>query len=448
MKKEHPQNRFFQTGTTMSVKGRLDGLRQLLAVIEQEEDDILKAIQIDLGKPELEAFLSEIYFVKLEIRLFCKNLAKWARPSRKSSPIFYQPAKSIVERHPYGRCLIAAPWNYPFQLAISPLIAAIAGGNVVTLLLSEKAPATAAIVTKILAQVFPQPYVICEMASPEKAQHLLTQAFDHFFFTGSTKVGRHYAEAAARQLAPCVLELGGKSPAILDSSADLTVSAQRIAYGKWFNAGQTCMAPDYVLVPETIHDSFFTALQSAFRGFGEPCSELTAIASDADYDRLLSLCESKETWQLAEDASVERVLSPRILPNTSWDAPAMQEEVFGPIVPLVPYTSTETMIKNVQSRTPDPLALYLFSRDREWTTNVSQSIRSGSVGINDVIKQATNLNLPFGGIGTSGMGRYRGKTGFHTFTWQKSITARPFSPDPFASHPPYKDKVKWMRRFL
>ncbi len=448
MMREPSQIEFFQTGTTWPVKARIEKLRQLLASIERQEDAILQALSSDLGKPELEAFLSEIYFVKAEIRLFCKKLSKWAQPSRRSSPIFYQPARSSVERHPFGRCLIAAPWNYPFQLAISPLIAAIAGGNVVTLLLSEKAPQTAAAITRLLAEVFPPSYVTCEIASPEKAEKLLTEPFDHFFFTGSTKIGRLYAEAAARQLSPCVLELGGKCPAIIHPSADLDISARRIAYGKWFNAGQTCMAPDYVLVPKKDHDAFLQALKSAFSGFGETKDSLSAIVSDEEYQRLISLCQTAEHWQLTEDVPHERILSPRILPHASWESSAMQEEVFGPVVPLIPYDSTDQMIQDVKTNTPDPLALYLFSQDSSWISEVAQSIRSGSVGVNDVMKQATNLELPFGGVGTSGMGRYRGKSGFEAFTWEKAITSRPFRPDPFASHPPYGEKAKWMRKFL
>lgn len=439
---------FFASGATRSLTFRLDCLARLEGVVVRETDAILGALSADLGKPGLEAWLAEIHFVLSEIRLFRKRLRRWSKARRVASPFFILPARSEVRREPFGAILVAAPWNYPFQLSLSPLLAAVAGGNTVVLKPSELAPATAAILSRILGEVFEPGHVAVVTGGPAAGSALLEQPFDFYFYTGSERVGRLYAQAAAHHLAPCVLELGGKCPCLLSADVDLDLAASRIVSAKWFNAGQTCIAPDFVLVPEMLREAFVGKLRALLErcyGTGTP-RDLAAIVNAAHYDRLLGLLHG-EIVQIGEDDPSGRILAPRILPKAAWEDPAMQREIFGPILPVMGYEDLDEALARL-SALPSPLALYAFSKDRGTLERIAAKVRSGSLCFNDAVKQGVNLELPFGGVGASGMGRYRGKAGFETFTWTRAVTRRYWMRDPFLTLPPYGKTLDWMRRWM
>lgn len=439
---------FWRSGATRPLPFRLEALARLEAAVIAETDAILAALDSDLGKPGLEAWLAEVHFVLTEIRLFRKRLRRWAKPRQVGNPFFIFPARSEIRREPHGVVLIAAPWNYPFQLSLSPLIAAVAGGNCVVLKPSELAPATAAILAKILSDVFEPGHVTVLCGGPETGAALLEEPFDLFFYTGSERVGRLYATAAARHLAPVVLELGGKCPCLLTDDVDLDLAVPRIVSAKWFNAGQTCVAPDFVLVPESKREALVAKTRSVLEqayGTGIP-RDLAKIVNESHYQRVLSVCQG-EVVIVGEDDPVTRILAPRFLPNAGWDDPAMHEEIFGPVLPMVGYTDLEATLDRLAAM-PAPLALYVFSGDSATLDRIADAVASGSVCFNDAVKQAVNLALPFGGVGASGMGRYRGRAGFETFTWTRSVTRRFWVKDFFLTLPPYGKTLAWMRRWM
>lgn len=439
---------FWQSGKSRPLDERLAALARLETAISTGTDAILAALAADLGKPGLEAWLAEVHFVLTEIRLFRRKLRHWARPTRVGNPFFVFPARSEVRREPHGVVLIAAPWNYPFQLSLSPLISAVAGGNCVIVKPSELAPATAALLAKIVSEVFEPGHVTVVCGGPETGAALLEEPFDLFFYTGTERVGRLYAAAAARHLAPVVLELGGKCPSLLTDDVDLDLAVPRIVSAKWFNAGQTCVAPDFVLVPESKREAFVAKTRSLLEqvyGTGIP-HDLAAIVNESHYERVLSVCQG-EVMTVGEDDPAARILAPRILPNAGWEDPAMREEIFGPVLPVVGYTDLEATLARLAVM-PAPLALYAFSGDSATLERIAGAVPSGSVCFNDAVKQAVNLALPFGGVGTSGMGRYRGRAGFETFTWTRSVTRRYWVKDLFLTLPPYGKTLARMRRWM
>ncbi len=442
------QKQFFAAGKSRNLPHRLESLVKLELEIIRQGDALLAALASDLGKPALEAYVAEYHFVLTEIRLFRKKLARWARPQRVGNPFFILPARSEIRREAFGVALIAAPWNYPFQLSLSPLVAAVAAGNCVVLKPSELAPATARLLSRIVAAVFDPAHVTVVEGGPELGKELLAQPFDFWFYTGSERVGRLYAEAAAKTLTPVALELGGKCPCLVDKDVDLKLTAERILSGKFFNAGQTCIAPDFVLVPESLKADFLaTAREILTASYGEENpDDLACMVSDSHYRRLKGLATPDEI-RIGEDDPATRRLAPRLLPDAGWDSLAMQDEIFGPILPVIGYTSLDETLERL-SRLPSPLALYVFSRNREVRERVAATIRSGSICFNDTLKQATNLSLPFGGVGPSGMGRYRGRAGFECFTYARSVTRRFFLRDLFATKPPYGKQLEQLRKIL
>jgi len=443
------QQAYFRSGATRCPAFRKRRLRELAAEIEARSEDILAALEADLGKPELEAYVSEIHFTLAELRLFVSNLERWTRPRRVGNPFYFFPARSEVRLEPYGAALVASPWNYPFQLALSPLLSAVGAGNTVVLKPSEMAPATAALIAEIASTVFNPQHVAVVPGGAETGAALLRRPFDFFFYTGGERVGRLYAEAAARNLAPAVLELGGKCPCLVLEDAPIERSAERIVSGKFFNAGQTCFAPDYVLAPRSCHE----ALVEAIRARLEQCygggleGNLACIVNEAHYGRLLGISVGEGMLRVGENLPERRILAPVLLPQADWDHPAMLEEIFGPVLPILAYDSLEEVLEELEFF-PAPLALYAFSRNNALLEEVAARVRSGSVCFNDVAKQATNLRLPFGGTGPSGMGRYRGKAGFDTFSQSRSFTKRRFWKDPFLVAPPYEGRLERLRRFL
>ncbi len=442
------QREFFASGETRPLNFRLATLENLGRVIEKREKEIRNSLSKDLGKPEVEGYISEFYFLLHEIRHTCKNLKRWAKPKRASNPFYYLPARSEIRQEAIGTVLVLSPWNYPFQLSLSPLIAAIAAGNTVILKPSEKAPATADLLKSIVSEVFSPDHAAVVIGEVNEASELLDQPFDFFFFTGAEKVGRLVAAAAAKHLSPAVLELGGKSPCIVDKTADIDIAAERIVSGKFLNAGQTCMAPDFVAAEESIREALIEKLQQQLKDrYGHGREEDLARILDRERFDAISRVVKEPIFAVGEDVSSRLRMAPKLLPEANWNDECMQEEIFGPVLPIVPFQDLEHLQTRLQSHS-EALALYVFSRDKDFREAMAQSHPSGTVCFNDVIKQATNVNLPFGGVGASGMGRYRGIAGFQTFTYARSVTKRYFWKDFFTLNPPYDEALERIRKIL
>lgn len=448
--RESEQEKFFRSGQTRSLSFRIEALRRLETAIVEKEEEILAALAEDLGKPKLEAYLSEVFFVKQEIRLYCRKLMSWAKPKRAGAPFYFFPSRNYIRRDPFGRILIVSPWNYPFQLALGPLISAVGGGNCVTLKPSEMAPATSRCLADLISGVFAPEHVCVVEGDASTSQELLSESFDIIFFTGSARVGKIVAATAAQTLTPVILELGGKCPVVVDRDVDLEITARRIAAAKFFNAGQTCIAPDFVVAPKEIHGQLCDLIEETVRSFysEDLGGDLAHIVNEGQFQRLQGLLEGAgECRVIGEDDASQRLMAPRILPEAEWSSPCMLEEVFGPILPILKYTDEDDLIRRLQGYSA-PLALYLFSRDEGFQERFIEAVPSGGIGINDLIKQSTNLDLPFGGVGGSGKGRYRGRFGFDAFTYQRAVCRRWFSKDYFEIHPPYQGKFETNRKFL
>ena len=445
------QKEYFQSGATLPPKFRLAQLRSLYRGIKRFEPQILEALRSDLGKSAEESYMSEIGMCLTEIRHTARHLREWSRPQRVPTPLMHFPGSSRIVREPRGVCLIIAPWNYPFLLAVGPMIPAIAAGNCVTLKPSEYAPATSAVLEKILDVCFEGRFCRTVTGGAEVSAAETARPYDMIFFTGSTAVGRKVMAAAAQNLTPVVLELGGKSPCIVDETADLPVAAARIIWGKCLNSGQTCVAPDYVLVARSRKDALIREMQKAIcRFYGEdPCenSAYPRIVNERHFDRLAAM--------LPEDPAVGgRVdresfkIEPTLIETTLNDqSPLMTEEIFGPLLPIMPYDNIHEALGYILSR-PRPLALYLFSRNRKLQRRVVETIPFGGGCINDTISHITAPYLPFGGTGDSGMGAYHGRYGYETFTHAKSILSKPFRPDLPVRYPPLTGKLDLLHKTL
>ncbi|WP_193213110.1 aldehyde dehydrogenase family protein [Luteolibacter marinus] len=439
------QRSFFDKGGTRDLDARLKALARLESALQDLRQEMLDALASDLGKPEIEAYLSEHVFLLEEIRLTFRSLRGWIKPARAGHPVYFLPSRSQVIREPFGVALVIAPWNYPIQLALSPLIAAIAAGNTVILKPSEMAPASGRFLARIVDRCFPPEWVTVIPGGKETSEALLEQAFDFIFFTGSTTVGRAIAEKAAKRLTPCVLELGGKCPCVVDRGADLPQTARRILIGKLFNAGQTCFAPDFVAVHESVRDDMVKALEELLDS--RPWEqEMARIVNRHHFDRLRGLIQGDVIGK-GDDDPQRLHLAPRILPRAEWDDPAMEEEIFGPILPVVGFSSLDGLIERLRGH-PTPLALYCFSRDEAFIRTLLERVPSGGACINDVGKQAMNLHLPFGGAGASGHGCYRGRHGVEAFSRPRSVTRRYFLPDPFELLPPRDRAMERLRKWL
>lgn len=427
-------------------KELLLGLEEL---IRARQDDIHEALRSDLGKPFTESLMTETGMVLSEIAFVLKHLKCWMRPRRVRGTLSTFPGRSYVIPEPYGRVLILSPWNYPFQLSMAPLIAAIAAGNRCILKPSEHAPATAELLRDLLAQWAEPEKVSVVLGDADISSVLLDEKFDYIFFTGSTQVGRIVMRKAAEQLTPLTLELGGKSPCIVCEDAELEIAARRIAFGKGVNAGQTCVAPDYLLVHESVQDRLIEFIQKEWTAFyGEQpltSGDLPRIVNQRHYQRLMGLIE-KETIAFGGQGD-EAKIAPTILKNVSWDAPVMQEEIFGPILPVIGFSSLEEAMANVRRR-ERPLALYIFTSDEEKARSLIRSLSFGGGCINDTLIHLANPRLPFGGVGASGLGAYHGKRGFDTFTHDKSILFKGKTDFPFR-YPPFTDgKLRLLKQFM
>jgi len=445
------QRAYFQTGATRSLEFRRARLCELRAAIEAREAELLAALHADLRKPPQEAYAAEIGLVLAEIQHARKHLSRWMRPQRRSLPFLAWPGDARIHPEPLGVALLIGPWNYPFQLLLAPLVGAIAAGNCATLKPSELAPHTSAAAARLIRATFPEHYIAVVEGGRAEAEALLGERFDSIFFTGSTQVGRAVMSAAARHLTPVTLELGGKSPCIVCADAPLEVTARRIAWGKWMNAGQTCVAPDFLLVDRKIRDALIEALIKAVRDFygADPrfSADYGRIVNRAHFDRLAAyLGEGRSVHGGGHDAD-DLYLAPTILTEVSPDAPVMQEEIFGPILPVLDFAEFDEVPAFLRDR-PAPLALYLFTHDAQKQRRLVEETRSGGVCFNDTVVQLLGKDLPFGGVGESGLGAYHGKASFDCFSHAKSVVRRSTVLDPGLRYPPFRQPLERLKRLF
>ena len=435
----------FRSGKTRPLEWRLEQLRGLQSMLKENSEEWAEVLHADLGKSGLEAALTETQFLLAEIDMTLKNLEKWAKPRKVSTPIALQPGKSFIHQDPLGTVLVIAPWNYPLQLSVGPLIGAIAAGNTVVLKPSELAPATSAAMARLIPQyVDPEAVVVVEGAIPESVA-LLEEQWDHILYTGNGVVARVIAAAAARHLTPTTLELGGKSPVIVASDANLGLAARRVMFGRMMNAGQTCVAPDYVLVERDVHDAFVDQLAKVVGDFyGEnpqDSADIARIVNERHFDRLMRLMPEADdrNGKVAVGGAHDRAarfIGPTVLVDVDPEAPVMQEEIFGPILPVIAVDSVDDAIDFVNDR-DKPLALYVFSQSAETEDKVLDQTSSGGACVNATVFQVSNPFLPFGGVGPSGQGAYHGEASFTTFSHAKSVLRRSQLLDPGVLYPPF-----------
>ena len=447
------QRSFFYTRQTKDVEFRKKKLEHLKDSIKKYEQDVILALKKDLNKSEFEAYATEVGIVYDSISYFLKNINEWVKPEPVKTPIQFQPGKSFIVREPYGVVLIIAPFNYPFQLVMEPLIGAIIGGNTAIVKPSEAAPHTAAIVKKIINETFGEKYVRIVEGEKEEVTALIHAPFDYIFFTGSVAVGKVIAKAAAERLTPFCLELGGKSPVIVDQTANIDVAVSRIAWGKFNNAGQTCVAPDYILVHESVYDKFVKKMKKTINDFyGKNIMEspdFGRIINERQFDRLQTLL-TKEAKNITFGGKTNRenlFIEPTLIENVSWDNPIMEDEIFGPIMPILKYDELPLAIHKIR-QLPKPLSAYLFSEHEKAIDYFLDELSFGGGCINDVISHVGNMYLPFGGVGTSGVKAYHGKASFENFTHPKSILKRSSKLATEIVLPPYKNKVKLVRMIM
>ncbi|MEG3439780.1 aldehyde dehydrogenase [Pannus brasiliensis CCIBt3594] len=443
------QRAFFATGKTKDIEFRLAQLKALRKAVIENQDRIVAAVKADLNKPDLEAYAFEVAVVQ-EIDHAIKHLRGWLKPKAIPTPPQHFPAKARVYPEPLGVVLIISPWNYPFLLAIAPLVGALAAGNCVLLKPSEVSSHTSRAIAEIVGKTFDPAYIAVVEGGVEVSQAVLAEKFDHIFFTGGTEIGRIVMAAAARHLTPVTLELGGKSPCIVDTEISLETTAKRIVWGKFINAGQTCIAPDYLLVDRRIKPALLQALKDCIREFyGEDpykSPDFARIISAKHFSRLAGFLGDGTIVAGGQTSASDRYIAPTILDNVSLSSPIMQEEIFGPILPAIEYTDIQEAIDLINSK-PKPLALYLFSKNTSLQRRILTSTSSGGICINDTILHAALSEMPFGGVGDSGMGSYHGKKTFETFSHFKSVLAKPFWLDLPWRYAPYAGKletIKWM----
>jgi len=444
--------RGFDSGRTRPLAWRLEQLDRLKALLQENSDRLVEALQADLGKPTLEAFTTDVAIVVGEIATARKQLKRWMQPEKVATPINVQPARSWIQREPLGVVLVIAPWNYPVQLLLLPVLGAIAAGNAVVMKPSEVSAHTSALLAELVPRYLdPEACVLVEGAVPETTA-LLAESFDHIFYTGGGRVARVVMRAAANHLTPVTLELGGKSPCIVDESAKLALAARRIAWGKFLNAGQTCIAPDYVLVHERHEQALVDSLRQALREFyGEDpkqTADFARIASIQHFRRLQAFLKDGEPVIGGQTDEEQRYIAPTVLRGVDPDSAVMSEEIFGPVLPVLPVQDVNDAVSFVRRR-EKPLALYLFTESAENERKVVEQTSSGGVCVNGTIWQVGNSNLPFGGVGPSGMGAYHGKASFECFSHRKAVVKKSTRFDLKAMYPPYGAlKTKLVKKLI
>lgn len=444
---------FFNTQQTKDISFRKEQLKKLSKAIKSYESDILEALYTDLGKNKVEAYATEIGITLKSIKNARKELKNWTKTKNVDTPLYLFPTKSYIKKEPYGTVLIIAPFNYPFQLVFEPLIGAIAAGNTAIIKPSELTPNVARVIKRLINETFDANYIEVIEGGIEETQTLIHLPFDYVFFTGSENVGKIVYQAASENLVPVTLEMGGKSPVIVDETANIKVASERICFGKFTNAGQTCVAPDYILVHESVKDDLITALSKTLREFYgqniQQSPDYGRIVNLKHYHRLTSLLNSAQMNIVFDGHSDEdeRYIEPTLLDHVTNDSAIMQEEIFGPILPILTYQSLDEAIAFIHQR-PKPLSLYLFSEDENATQRVINELSFGGGAINDTLMHLANPKLPFGGVGASGMGRYHGKYSFDTFTHEKSYIFKSTRLESGVHLPPYKGKFKYIKAFF
>ncbi|TDE43445.1 aldehyde dehydrogenase [Flavobacterium rhamnosiphilum] len=433
------------------ISYRKESLKKLLHNIIENEEAIIKALYDDFKKPAFEAVLTETNYVISDLKETIKRMDSWAKPKKVFASLLNFPSSDYIYSEPYGNVLILSPWNYPFQLALCPLVAAVAAGNKVTLKPSELTPNTSNIISKIISETFAVKDVVVVTGDATIAQELLNKRWDYIFFTGSVAVGKIVAKAAAENLTPVTLELGGKSPCIVDETANLELSARRIVWGKIINAGQTCVAPDYILVHHKMKDTFVKLLiQEIEKALGtnpEESSDFARIINLKNWQRQLSLLENQTILFGGQSNKETLYLAPTLLDEPNMDSVVMKEEIFGPILPILSYQS-KSDIEKIISSFEKPLSLYLFSQDKSFIDEVLRKYSFGGGCINDTVIHLANNRLPFGGVGNSGMGAYHGKLSFDIFSHKKAIVKKGTWLDLPMRYAPYKDKLKTIQKVL
>ena len=432
------QRTYFLASHTLPISFRKRALHQLLQAVKQYEQQLAEALWQDLHKSYEEAYLTELSIVYGEIRNHLRHLSRWVRPERKSSPLAIMPASSSIIKEPLGNTLIIAPWNYPVQLLLNPLVGAISAGCTAMLKPSPYVPNVSRVLTEMIRATFPEEYIAIVEGNREVNKMLLAERWDMIFFTGSPALGKMVMEAAAKHLTPVVLELGGKSPCIIDKTANLHIAAKRVAWGKSLNAGQTCIAPDYLMIHEDVKDQFLKLLVKEWKHLltknPQKAKHFVRIVSDKALDRLIGYLNDGTIYHGGHYDKSERFLEPTILTNVSPDAPVMQEEIFGPIFPVLTFTQLDEVISFINNR-EKPLALYYFGTNDK---KILRHTSSGGTCINDVIMHIVNHKTPFGGVGNSGMGAYHGKDSFLAFSHRRAVISTPTWIDMPFRYMPYK----------
>ncbi len=442
----------YNAGTTRPLSWRRTQLQRIIDMLEENESEFIDALKADLGKPMVEGFITDLAFVTGEIKLMLKNLTKWNSTERVPTPLVAMPAKSFLMPEPLGVVCVIAPWNYPVQLLLVPAAGAIAAGNAVVLKPSEVSPNVSAVLARLVDKYLDNNAIALIEGGVAETTELLAQKFDHIFYTGNGKIGRVVMAAAAVNLTPVTLELGGKSPVFIDESAKISVAARRVAWGKWLNAGQTCVAPDYVLVHEKVEAQFVDELRKSLHDFygSNPHSSDSygRIVSPRHFDRLLSLMNGGTPIIGGESSREDRYIAPTVLGNVNLESPLMHEEIFGPLLPIITVKNSKEAIDFITAR-DHPLALYVFAEKSSVIDDVLAHTTAGGVTVNGTLLHLTSPHLPFGGVGESGMGAYHGKTGVRIFQHMKPVLQRGTALDPKMAYPPYTArKLKIFRKVL
>lgn len=445
------QRIFFNEGKTKDIDFRINQLEKLKSATIEHEKEILEALKQDLNKSEFEGYVTEIGIIIQEINYTIKHLAKWARPKRVRTPIAQAISKSRIYSEPYGVTLIISPWNYPFQLIVGPLIGAIAAGNCAVLKPSPYSVNTSKVMAKMVKENFDEKYIAMVQGGRDVNQELLNEKFDHIFFTGGTTVGKVVMEAAAKYLTPVTLELGGKSPCIVDETANIDLAAKRIIWGKLINSGQTCLAPDYLLVHKSVKDQLIESMKKYIIQFygKEPLNspDYPKIINDKHFNRLIELMEHEEIVFGGKYSEKTNQIEPTIFDNVTWESKIMEDEIFGPFVPILEFEDFNKVITGINKK-PKPLALYLFTTSREREDKIINNISYGGGCINDTVVHLATPYMPFGGVGNSGMGAYHGKWSFDTFSHKKSILKKSNILDLPFRYPPFKNGLDFIKKVM
>jgi aldehyde dehydrogenase (NAD+) len=433
------------------IQYRKQKLLELLVCIQNHETEIVNALYSDFKKSEFETFVTEIHFVLAELKLIIKNIHKWAKPKLVLPSFLNFPSTDYIYKEPFGKVLIISPWNYPFQLALCPMIAAIAAGNEVILKPSEIAKHTSKIIHKIISETFDKNHVAVIEGGIAETQQLLQERWDYIFFTGSVSVGKIIAKAAAENLTPVTLELGGKNPCIIDETANLKLTAKRIVWGKFLNAGQTCIAPDYLLVHQSVKSKFIDCLKEeivlAYSENIEKSEDYPRIINQKNWARLIELIQNEEILFGGKSNSLDNFIEPTLIDEPRLDSKIMADEIFGPILPILSYEN-ETDLEKIISKYEKPLAFYIFSENKSFIKKQITKFSFGGGCINDTLIHFTNHRLPFGGVGNSGIGSYHGKLSFDTFSHHKSIVKKATWLDIPMRYAPYKGKLKNLKQIV